>query len=233
MHRPSISIILPVYQNAASLRELYCRLKVVLDTITDVYEILFVNDASPDHSASILQELAQMDTCVTVITFDENKGQNNAVFKGLEECKGTIAVVLDADLQDPPEMISSIVSKLEEGYDAVFAGRHGNYESPMRLLTSKIFKYCLHRLCHLPRDAGLFVAMNRSVIDALKEIRMPKPFVVAMIGLTGCKTFSIPFVRLKQKENKTAYTFRMRLKIALEALYSVACLRKQLKHIQK
>ena len=99
----------------------------------------------------------------------------------------------------------------------------------VRLLTSKIFKYCLHQLCHLPRDASLFVAMNRSVIDGLKEIHMKKPFVVAMIGLTGCKTFSIPFIRHKQKENKTAYTFWMRLKIALGTLYSLFLLRGQLK----
>lgn len=233
MNPVSLSIVLPVYKNETSLEELYRQLKLTLESFSSSYEIVFVNDASPDGSAAILQRLAQNDPQVKVIDLLKNVGQNRALILGIEQSLGSIIVMMDADLQDPPHLILPIVSKLKEGYGAVFAGRHGFYESPLRLATSKIFKFVLHKLCHLPKDAGLFVALTRSTADRLKEVVMPRPFIVAMIGLTGCKTCSIPFIREKQKEKKTAYTFSMRFHIGTSTIWYAMRARSHLCHRQK
>jgi len=214
-----------VYQNQESLEELYKQIKTVCQN--DTHEILFINDASTDKSGAIIDTLAKKDSSVVAHHFMQNVGQHRAALKGIELSQGSAIIIMDADLQDPPQMIPTLLSKLQEGYDAVFAGKHGKYESPTRLFTSKIFKYLLHRLCNLPKDAGMYVALNRPMIKALSRISMPTPFLVAMIGLTELKTCSIPFSRQKRPSGKTTYTGAMRLKVALKALYQVLTIKRK------
>lgn len=215
---PEISIVVPVYRNADMLKELYRRLHYVLESLSLPCEILFVDDACPADSLAILKALSQGDSRVAVLALERNIGQQRAILMGLNHARGRYLVVMDADLQDPPEAISDLLAKLQEGFAAVFAGRRGRYESPARLLTSRIFKHLLHLMCGVPADAGMFVAMNRQMVERLLAYREPRPFVLAMIGCTGLPLASIPVVRSQRARGRSGYSLWGRLKTALLAL---------------
>jgi polyisoprenyl-phosphate glycosyltransferase len=208
-----ISVVTPVFRCTASLPELYSRLRSVLDTENLPYEIVFVDDASPDNSSSVLAELTCNDPSVATVALERNVGQQRAVLAGLAQAHGTWIVVMDADLQDPPEAIPTLLSKLQEGFGAVFAGRRGNYESRSRLLTSRAYKWLLHLLCGTPVDAGLYVAMNQTMVNRLLEFEAPCPSVVAMIGCTGLPLASIPIPRAERRDGRSAYTSWKRIKM--------------------
>ena len=210
-----LNIIIPVYRSCETLAELHFRLK----KLNYPLEILFVNDASPDSSLQELYKLAQVDPAVRIISLAKNSGQHRAVLAGLKESTGGFLVILDADLQDPPEEIPTLLRHLEKGYDAVFAGRCGLYQSRLRLLTSTLFKFCLHRLCNVPRDAGMFVALTRKMAQTILTIPMKRPYIVSLIGLSQLPITSIPIERAARAQGKSAYTSWMRLKLALSILY--------------
>ena len=228
MDNPDISVVIPVYCNEETLQELYVQLKETFKNLS--YQIVFVNDASPDSSGLILKQLAKADTRVTVLSLEKNLGQHRAVLKGLEISKGSVIVTMDADLQDSPLLIPQLIQQLKEGYEAVFAGRRGNYESFIRLATSKVFKTLLHAICKVPVDAGMFVVMSRKMVNAVLKIQMPSPFVVAMIGLTQLPVCSIPCLRKKRFNGKSSYSSWMRLKIGLSTIFQVLRLKPKLLH---
>lgn len=230
MDSPDISVVIPVYRNEETLKELYVQLKETFENLT--YQIVFVNDASPDSSGLILNQLAQADARVTVLSLEKNLGQHCAVLKGLEVSQGSVVVTMDADLQDSPLLIPLLIQQLKKGYEAVFAGRRGNYESLARLATSKVFKTLLHAICKIPVDAGMFVVMSRKMVSAVLKIEMPSPFVVAMIGLTQLPICSIPCLRQKRFNGKSSYTAWMRLKIGLSTIFQVLRLKPKLLHGQ-
>jgi len=204
---PEVGIVVPVYRNAETLQELYRRLRHVLETEQLSYEMIFVDDACPAGSLDVLEELAQGDPRVAVLALERNVGQHRAILAGLSHAWGKCVVVMDADLQDPPEAIPDLLSKMQRGYAAVFAGRRGRYESFSRLLTSRLFKGLLHLLCGVPADAGLFVAMNRQMVERLLAFDEPRPFVVAMIGCTGLPLASIPVLRSQRPSGHSTYSF--------------------------
>lgn len=219
MAEPSVSIVIPVYKNAGTVRELSSRLRSTLEGAgyTD-YEVLFVDDAGPDDSLSVLDSLAAEDPRISVIVLAQNVGQQRAVLEGLKLALGSKAVVLDADLQDAPEAIPVLLAGLDEGVEAVFAGRRGAYESRLRLLTSKIFKRLLGYITGVPADAGIFVAVSRRMIDALLEFDEARPFVVALIGRTKMPSISIPVERTKRPGGESAYSSWARIKIGCRAV---------------
>ena len=209
---PDVTVVLPVYRNRDTLRELHCRLRQVFETGRINYEIIFVNDACPEGSLVVLEELTWDDPRVAVLVLEHNTGQHRAVLTGLRFARGKMMVVLDADLQDPPEAIPVLLAKMKEGLDAVFAGRCGRYESPFRLITSRLFKELLHLLCGVPANAGMFFAISRQMVDRLLAMNEPHPFVVAMIGCTGLSMASVPVVRSCRPAGCSAYSSWKRLK---------------------
>ena len=212
---PYISVVVPVYQNRETLYALFNRLHQVLQSKGFSYEIIFVNDASPDDLLVILEKLARENSQVGVLDLERNIGQNQAVLVGLRYARGTCVVIMDADLQDPPEAIPDLVDKLQEGTAAVFAGRRGQYESPFRLFTSRLFKKLLQLLCGIPEDAGIFVAMNRHIVKCLLGFNTTRPSIVAMIGCTQLPLVSIPVVRAQRPSGISAYSFWRRFKAGL------------------
>jgi len=212
--RPDISVVIPVYRNADTLEELYKRLCCILEARGINFEIVFVDDACPIDSLAILRVLAQNDQRVVVLALAHNVGQNRAVMWGLASARGTWIIIMDADLQDPPEAIPKLLGKGQEGFAAVFAGRRGQYESVSRLFTARLFKRLLQALCGVPADAGLFVAMNQTMRERLLAMQGPHPYVVAMIGCTGLPTTSIPIVRAQRPSGDSAYSFWARFKNA-------------------
>ena len=215
---PDVSIVVPVYRNGDTLQPLHDRLQRVLTGERLTYEILFVNDACPCGSLSVLSALAAADPGVRVIALPENVGQHRAVLAGLAQARARAAIVMDADLQDPPEAIPQMLAKLTQGSCAVFAGRRGRYESLARLATSRIFKSVLHVLSGVPRDAGMYVAINREMIQRLVGRREHEPFVVAMIGATRLPVTSIPIERCPRPSGESSYTAAMRVRAAYTAI---------------
>lgn len=211
-----ISVVVPVYRNASTLEALHTQLDAALTAFR--CEFLFVNDAGPDHSLDILRGLAGRDARVGVIALSHNIGQNGAVLVGLRHAVGQVAVVLDADLQDPPAAIPALIEALARRRAAcVFAGRRGQYATWKRSLTSRFFKVALHVLSgfRLPVDAGLFLAMDRRMIDILVAHDRQPVYILSLIARSGLPLASIPVLRLPGSD--TNYTFRMRLKLALRA----------------
>jgi glycosyltransferase involved in cell wall biosynthesis len=176
------------------------------------YEILFVDDASPDNSLDALIALAEIDPHVAVLALERNIGQQRTVMARLSYARGEYVVVMDADLQDPPEAIPDLLTELRRGASAVFAGRRGRYESSLRLFTSRRFKRLLHYPCGLPPDAGLFVVMSRDMVERLLAFDDSRPFVVAMLGCTGLPVVSVPVVRSERWLGRSSYSFWKRLK---------------------
>jgi glycosyltransferase involved in cell wall biosynthesis len=212
-----ISIIIPVYRNADTLHTLYYRLYKVLKDKQFDFEVIFVNDDCPVGSLAVLESIAREHDRVAVLVLDHNVGQHQAVLIGLTYARGSWIVIMDADLQDPPEAIPPMLSKGREGFAAVFAGRRGKYESFLRLITSKIFKGLLHLMTGVPADAGIYVAINRDILDRLLSMSGSYPFIVAMIGCTGMPMASIPVVRVQRPIGHSAYNFSARSKSACRA----------------
>lgn len=221
---PELSVIVPVYKNAATLTNLYERLGRVISRQTDNYEIVFVDDACPAGSLPILRGLAERDARVAVLVLAHNVGQNRAVLTGMAYARGRVAVVMDADLQDPPEAIPSLLAALQSQAAAVFAGRRGRYEPGIRLASSRTLKWLLSVLSRgrLPPDAGLFVAMKREMVECLLDFRDADPYIVGLMGRTGLPLVSIPIERLPAPNYESGYTNWMRLRLAWRALATTA-----------
>jgi glycosyltransferase involved in cell wall biosynthesis len=215
--------VVPVYQNADTLRELHARLAAALDGAVgeDGWEAVFVNDACPAGSLEVLRGLAAEDERVVVLSLRENAGQNAAVLVGLGHARGETAVVMDADLQDPPEAVPVLIEELGgTNAAAVFAGRRGRYESRWRAAASRAFKWGLHLLSgrRLPPDAGLFVAMRREMIGRLMANASRRPYVVGMIGRAGLPVRSVPVRREESRDGGSGYRARDLLRLGWWAL---------------
>ncbi|MGZ5446329.1 MAG: glycosyltransferase [Thermoanaerobaculia bacterium] len=204
---PAVSVIVPVYGNASTLRELAARIDRAL---TD-HETVFVDDASPDDSARVLSEMN-----AHVVTHERNRGQNAAVLTGFAHARGNTVVVLDGDLQDPPEAIPELLRrKAESGAAIAFASRVGDYAGGGRMFTSRLYKRILSRLASVPQGAGLFVALDRGV--ALRVAAMaPLPSIVAALGLLRVKTIAVPVARAMR--DGSAYSGFARLRLACRTL---------------
>jgi polyisoprenyl-phosphate glycosyltransferase len=211
------SVVVPVYRNAPTVRELYSRLRRALAP-HGPHQLIFVDDASPDEAARVLDDLALGDSSVLVIHLPTNQGQQQAILAGLARARGSTIVVMDADLQDPPEAIPTLVAALGDHASAVFAGRRGRYDGFGRLVTSRLFKALLQVLCGTPTDAGLFVAIDRTMQTRLLQYAAAGPSVLAMIGCTGLPLASVPCRRERRRDGASAYPWSARLSMGVRVL---------------
>jgi polyisoprenyl-phosphate glycosyltransferase len=216
---PAVTVVLPVYKNAGMLAELYRRLCQALEQAGIQFEIVFIDDACPQESLTVLKQIAAKDVRVAVLVMECNVGQQSAVLAGLCVAAGRAVVIMDADLQDPPEAVPVLLEKLNEGYDVVFAGRRGNYEASIRLLTSRLYKGILRLLIHVPRDAGMFLIMRKETVKRVLMMKVTHPHLVAMIGVLGISSAAIPVERKKRPAGVSAFTSRMRLRMGLRAVF--------------
>ncbi len=231
----AISVVIPVYRNAATLRALATELSGVLTPLMLPYELVFVVDACPEGSLDELREMAKLDTHIKVLALARNLGQNWAILAGLACAQGDVLITMDADLQDPPAAIPKLLEALHEDTGAVFAGRRGRYESGTRLLTSMAFKKTLHWLSgrRIPADAGLFVAMRKEAVDRVLAYRTRAPYLISLLGHTGLALKSIPIERPPSREGQSGYTFAKRLRVAWRALSTLAMPNGQARGAQK
>ncbi|HWQ46360.1 MAG TPA: glycosyltransferase [Longilinea sp.] len=215
---PHVSVLTPVYRNADTLQELYQQIKHMMDRSNRTFELIFVCDASPDESWAVIQKIAQNDPCVAGMCLHQNAGQQCALLNGLFFAHAEAFITLDADLQDPPGAIPSLLDGLAQGYGAVFAGRRGYYQNGFRMLTSRLYKNTLHLLCGVPKDAGLYIAFNQAARSALLAYPPARTHLAAMLGCAGIKLKSIPVPRNLRPSGTSAYSNSMRLKAAWDGI---------------
>jgi glycosyltransferase involved in cell wall biosynthesis len=205
-----LSIVAPVYNNHLTIEPLHERLTKILKTLNVNYEIIFVNDASLDNSLDILKNLINCDPHLKVIDIQKNSGQQMAVLTGLKYCSGDWIVVMDADLQDPPEAIPNLYNQALTGYHAVFAVRTGKHQPFFRRLTSLLFKTLQKLLVKTPAKAGMFFLISRSLKQQLLNFRSPSPSLISMIGWTKHPIGAIAVKREIRTCGISAYNFRKR-----------------------
>ncbi len=214
-----LTIVVPVYNNAATLEKLYQRIKQDLNKEAVSFELLFVNDAGPDNSIKILCDMHERYAEVSLLSMQHNVGQHAAVLHGLRYARGECCVVMDADLQDPPEALALLWRARSLQCKAIFAGRRGNYQNFLRMSSSRIYKTLLYYLVSLPKDAGIFVLMERDMVQALLSMPVKLPWINVMIGLSGLPLCVVPVKRDCREQGISAYSGWGRLHSALRGIY--------------
>jgi polyisoprenyl-phosphate glycosyltransferase len=218
-----LSIIIPCYCEERNLRPLYERLKGVVERLSLSYEMVFVNDGSSDGTLANLKELASSDQTVKVLSFSRNFGHQMAVSAGLDFCSGSAAVIIDADLQDPPELIQGMTEKWREGYEVVYAVRtRRKGEGTLKLLTASYFYKFLKFLSDIdiPLDSGDFRLIDRKVIDQLTGMPERHRFLRGMVSWTGFKQIGLEYERDERLHGRTHYPLHKMIKFAVTGITS-------------
>jgi dolichol-phosphate mannosyltransferase len=225
------SIVIPVYNEAEVLPALYDRLTRVLEGLVEPSEIIFVNDGSQDNSTLLLRDFQARDKRVKFLSFSRNFGHQIAITAGLDYSSGQAAVVMDADLQDPPEVIPQLIEQWRKGYDVVFAVRAKRQgEGLFKRATAAIF-YRLFRhitATEIPLDAGDFRLMSRRAVVALQSIRERNRFIRGLAGWIGFRQTSVTFVRDMRQAGETKYPLKKMLRFAFNGLMSFSLVPLQL-----
>ncbi len=221
--RPVLSILIPCFNEEESLPECHAAVSAVLLTLGLPYELLFVNDGSDDGTAPVLAALHKADDHATVVSLSRNFGHQQAVSAGLTVARGDAVVILDADLQDPPEVIAAMVRKWQEGFHVVFGVRtHRAGEGRLKLLTARLFYRLIRKLSDvdIPLDTGDFRLMDRKVVDALLAMPERHRLLRAMCAWVGYRQIGIPYQRAARFAGRTKYPLGKMLQLALDGIFS-------------
>lgn len=216
-----ISIIIPVYNEEKIIQELYDRIKNSVLKITQEYELIFVNDGSKDNTLFELIKLTKADKQVFYINLSRNFGHQISVSAGLDFCCGKAVVIIDGDLQDPPELIPDLYSKYKEGFDVVYAKRaERKGESFFKKVSAKLFYRILKRMTSIdiPLDTGDFRLIDRKVVDYIKKMPEQNKFLRGQIAWLGFKQTGVLFNRDERKYGKTGYSFSKMLHFAIDGI---------------
>jgi glycosyltransferase involved in cell wall biosynthesis len=216
-----LSIIIPIYNEEDNIAILYERLLKVINPMHLHYEFIFINDGSRDQSLSLIRALAMKDERVRYIDFSRNFGHQIAVTAGLDLSVGEAVVIIDADLQDPPELIVPLYTKLQQGYEVVYAKRRTRQgESAAKKLTAKLFYRILASITHIsiPVDTGDFRVISRKVVEALKLMPEQSKFIRGQISWIGYRQTYVEYDRAERAGGETGYTYRKMIKLALDGI---------------
>ncbi|OQA39806.1 MAG: hypothetical protein BWY52_03022 [Chloroflexi bacterium ADurb.Bin325] len=222
-HRPTLSVVAPVYNEEAILHELYRRLTAVLDGAGLDWELVLVNDGSRDRSPQIMRELHAADPRVKVVDFARNFGHQVAITAGADYAQGDAVVIIDADLQDPPEVILDLLAKWREGYEVVYAVRaERKGETWFKEFTAKAFYRIIYKITDIdiPMDTGDFRLMDRKVVEALRTMREKHRFMRGMSVWVGFKQVGVQYVRAERYAGETKYPLKKMLRFALDGITS-------------
>ncbi len=219
---PMLSIVIPVFNEEENLHTLHARITKTFTEQGLDYEIVFVDDGSADQSPDILRRLEAEDRRIVVVEFARNFGHQVAISAGLEHSRGRVVCIMDADLQDPPEVLHTFLAKWQEGWEVVYAVRTERKEWWGKRLAYAGFYRLLQRVANIeiPLDAGDFCVMDRKVVDLL--VRMPERnrFVRGIRSWVGFKQIGVPYERQARHAGSPKYTFRKLLYLALDGLVS-------------
>ena len=224
MSGTTFSVIAPIYNESGCLAELYRRVCPVMDSLVvagESWELILVDDGSRDGSTEGIRNLAQQDRRVRPIIFARNFGHQIAVTAGLDYAHGQAVIVIDADLQDPPEVIPDLVAKWREGYEVVYAVRaEREGESWFKKFTASMFYRLIRRITNvnIPVDTGDFRLMDRKIVDALKQMRERHRFIRGMAAWVGFRQVGVPYRRAARLAGETKYPLRKMVKFATDAI---------------
>jgi glycosyltransferase involved in cell wall biosynthesis len=217
------SIVAPIYNELDNIPALYRRVKEVMDSTGETWELILVDDGSIDGSTAAICELAKEDKRVRPVIFARNFGHQIAITAGWDYARGAAVVIIDADLQDPPEVILEMAKKWKEGYEVVYAVRaEREGESWFKLWTASLFYRLIYRITDvkIPLDTGDFRLMDRKVVDVLKQMRERHRFPRGMSAWVGFKQVGVEYKRAARVAGETKYPFRKMFRLALNAITS-------------
>jgi glycosyltransferase involved in cell wall biosynthesis len=217
------SVVIPVYNEQETLHTLFERVTAVLESLDGTSEVILVDDGSTDGSSSQMLEMALRDSRFKVIQLSRNFGHQIAITAGLDFASGNAVIVMDADLQDPPETILAMVRKWREGFDVVYAVRVSRAgENRFKRFTAARFYRLLRRLSdvEIPADVGDFRLVDRKALEAYKRMREADRYVRGMFGWVGFNQIGIPYQRDERFAGKTKFPLRKMANFALDALVS-------------
>lgn len=215
------SIIAPIYNEFDNIPLLYQRVKEVMDSTGEPWELIMVDDGCTDGSTDRIRELAAKDPTVRPVIFARNFGHQIAVTAGLDYSRGEAVVIIDADLQDPPEMILELAKKWKEGYEVVYAVRaEREGESWFKLATASLFYRLIYRITDvkIPLDTGDFRLIDRKVVDVMNSMREKHRFLRGMAAWVGFKQIGVSYKRAARHAGVTKYPFKKMLKFAQDGI---------------
>jgi dolichol-phosphate mannosyltransferase len=217
-----ISVVIPLHDEEENLGELHRRLSLVLGSMGDPYEIVFVNDGSRDATPRLLDELSARDPAVVPVHLSRNFGHQPAVSAGLDHARGRAIIVMDGDLQDPPEVLPQFVQLWRTGNDVVYAVRQKRKEGPLKRVAYHVFYRILRTISEIdiPLDSGDFCLMDRRVADALRELPERYRFIRGLRTYVGFRQVGLAYERAARSEGRPKYTLRALVKLALDGLVS-------------
>jgi glycosyltransferase involved in cell wall biosynthesis len=221
--RPVLSLVLPIFNEEEVIPELHARLTEFREAVGLTTEVLFVDDGSKDRSLPMLQELAASDPTYRVLSFSRNFGHQAAISAGVDHADGEAVVVLDADLQDPPEVVLDMVAKWREGFDVVYGRRRSREgETWFKLVTAKYFYRAMAAMVpvKVPLDTGDFRLMSRRVVLVLRELKECHRFVRGLVAWVGFKQTEVLYDRPARFAGETKYPLRRMLRFAMDGITS-------------
>lgn len=217
------SVIVPLYNEELVIGESYKRLKKVMDCAEDNYEIIFVNDGSKDKTRDKVEEICKNDEKIKLINFSRNFGHQAAITAGMDLALGDAVIVIDADLQDPPEVILKMIEEWKKGYEVVYGKRiKREGETLFKKITAKLFYRVLKSMTtvNIPVDTGDFRLIDRKVCDALIALPEKNRYVRGLVSWVGYKQTSVEFVRQERFAGETKYPFKKMMKLAFDGITS-------------
>ena len=219
---PQVSVVIPIYNEQQVLPELLERLDKALGGTARTYEAIFVDDGSSDRSLEMLREAAERDSRIKVLSFSRNFGHQTAITAGINHTDGDAVIVMDGDLQDPPELISDLLAKWEEGCEVVYAVRRHRKEGPLKRAAYWLSYRVLGRMSaiKIPLDSGDFGLMDRRVVDLLKAMPERNRFVRGLRCWTGFRQAPLEYERAARSAGEAKYTFVKLLRLATDGLFS-------------
>lgn len=224
-HQQLVSVVMPVYNEAGNLNELWHELSTLADGLRDRYhfEFIFVNDGSSDGSYERLRELADADERITVVNFSRNFGHQQALTAGLDTASGDAVITLDSDLQDPPAVCAELIEQWSKGYQIVYAQRrHRRGETVFKRLTAKAYYRLLNRVSatEIPRDVGDFRLLDKQAADELRKFKEHQRFLRGMVGYLGFRHTVVPFDRAERHTGQTHYSLKQMWRLATDGIAS-------------
>ena len=222
---PLVSIVSPVYQEEEGIEEFHRRLVAAMEGVADdvAFEVVYVNDGSTDRSLELLQKIAADDDRVCVVDLSRNFGHQVALSAGVDHARGDAVVVIDSDLQDPPEVIPEMIQRWRDGFKVVYGVRISRAgETRFKLLTSKIYYGLMDRISEvpLPRQAGDFRLLDRKVVDVLDQMPERNRYVRGMVAWVGFPQCAVEYERDPRFAGTTNYTLGRMVRLALDGLTS-------------
>jgi len=221
--QPVFSVVVPAYNEQDVISETYARLTKVMTGLGESYELIFINDGSKDNTAQIIAEYCKTDPSVRLINLSRNFGHMSAITAGMENAHGRAVFIIDADLQDPPEIFPQMVEKWKEGYHVVYGKRiKRKGESVFKKISASLFYWFIRHMTSvdLPSDTGEFRLIDRKVCDAVNDLPEKHRYIRGLVSWVGFKQAPVEYVREKRFAGVTKYPLRKMISFAIDAISS-------------